>query len=124
MKRQNMHFLSICALFICQLNGSARAELAEHQNTNCSFCSLHDDVKVHIARYLGSQNNGVLQRTNSENEAIVMTARALDRPSQLSQIDNEYRQLIDATDITAEQIMDSFVWSGMMMDQRRTRFVC
>ena len=66
----------------------------------CVFNNLPDDAKVNIARYLGSHSNGLLKQTNNANSRIVDTVRE----DELREIESEYKQLIDATDMTAEII--------------------
>ena len=83
--------LSIIALSIC----GPRDRL--QQNTSDSFTCIPRGAKLNIACYLGVCNDGALQLTSTEHAGIVKTARRV-------QIHYAYRQLIEHSVITAEEI--------------------
>ena len=101
-----MRLFSSVALLIYGLKGS-----------EYSLSRLPHEVKVHIARHLGSHSDRAFQRAYSENVDIVTTARELGREDEVAEIHSDYLHLMQKTSITAEQIFDFFVWSDMTVHE-------
>lgn len=78
---------------------------------------LPEDTLVHVARYLESGGKAAMERTSRS--CAISVSKSSEHGIESLEIYRKYKDLIDNTNLTAEQIFKSFTWNPLMVGNGR-----
>ena len=109
-----IRLLSIAVILVSGLDGAESG--GRPQLTTDYFSKIPMDAMVRIAQNLESQSQRALQQTDRK---CAFTVKAV----KVAEMQSHYRQLVETTSITAEEIFDLFTWNPVLLWETNDRRV-